>query len=154
MDFRVLTCSSAHKNPHIFKSPPNISMIMRDGVKQSSMTVSILFHLFHTFFKHKHRSGDWYNYESSPLKEVLTRLRMSGESYISHSISHVTSYPKAAHFADTTTTLLVVPLPWAGRSLSLHTGQCQGGLQATRALSGKVNRGALPEFGSTTDYIH
>lgn len=54
---------------------------MRDGVKQSSTTVSILFDLFHTFFKHKHRSGDWYSYESSPLKELLSRLRMSGESY-------------------------------------------------------------------------
>lgn len=54
---------------------------MRDGVKQSFITVSILLDLLHTFFKHKHRSGDWDNYESSPLKELLSSLRMSGESY-------------------------------------------------------------------------
>ena len=44
--------------------------------------------------------------------------------------------------------------PVGGRSPSLHTGRCQGDLQATQAASGKVNRGALPEFGSTTYYIH
>ena len=35
---------------------------------------------------------------------------------ISHSISHVTRYPKAAHSADTRTTLLVLPLPWVGEA--------------------------------------